>query len=293
MLYWKKDTLLLATGLSLQEISQVLCQSTTEQELQENLRLLNEKYLKRYLIMKEYRRQIRTGNQKLPLCIVIAGLPGTGKTSLAKELSAALDIGISIGGDALRSSFRSILPNEQNKVFFTSVYNTWKFYGDYSEQNLLLGYKEQSKIMNHAIQRMIADRGIRDGENILVEYLHFLPEHFDKEILTHPSFVPIVLRINDIEIYSERLMSRTNYSHLQSSGERLLGQKDKYLLIQKYQCKEANKYNLKIIDIDDFQVGLDLAFDFIFERLEKIIELKEYNKSIEYIEKIKSERKSI
>ena len=282
----------MATGLSLQEISKVLCKSTTEQELQENLRLLGEKYLKRYLTMKEYRAQIRNGIQKLPLCIIIAGLPGTGKTSLAKELSAALDIGVVIGGDALRSSFRCILPNEQNKVFFTSVYNTWKFYGEFTEQNLLQGYKEQSKIMNHAIQRMVADRGIRDGENILVEYLHFLPEHFDKEILLHPSFIPIILRINDIEIYTKRLKSRTYYSHLQSSGERLLEQKEKYLLLQKYQCKEANKYNLKIIDVDDFKIGLDLAFDFIFERIEKIIEIKEYNKSIEYIEKIKSERKS-
>lgn len=282
----------MATGLSLQEISKVLCKSTTEQELQENLRLLGGKYLKRYLTMKEYRTQIRNGKQKLPLCIIIAGLPGTGKTSLAKELSAALDIGVVIGGDALRSSFRCILPNKQNKVFFTSVYNTWKFFGEFSEQNLLQGYKEQSKIMNQAIQRMVADRGIRDGENILVEYLHFLPEHFDKEILAHPSFIPIVLRINDIEIYTKRLKSRTHYSHLQSSGERLLEQKDKYLLLQKYQCKEAKKYNLKIIDINDFQVGLDLAFDFIFERLEKIIEIKEYNKSIEYIETIKSERKS-
>lgn len=292
MLYWNEDSLLLGTGLSLHQIAEIICASATENELLNNLEKFGKKYQQRYLLLKTYKEQIRAGTQKLSLCIIIAGLPGTGKTSLAKELSSALDIGVVIGGDALRSSFRSVLAKNENPEFFTSVYNTWKFFGEYTESNLLKGYQKQSRILNQAIQRMIADRGIRDGENLLIEYLHFLPSHFDEEILNHPSVIPIVLRINNRTIYSERLNNRSLFSHLQSSGDRLLEQMDKYLILQKKQCTEVEEYDLPIVDIDDFQEAYDQILDIIFERIKLLIEIKTYDKEITYIEKLKTERKS-
>ncbi|MBY8995453.1 MAG: AAA family ATPase, partial [Candidatus Heimdallarchaeota archaeon] len=174
MIFWDSDSNLLATGLPLKAVSKLLATSSTDSELQQSLEKLGTKYLARYLIMKEYRTLVENGLQKLPIIPIIVGIPGAGKTTIAKELSTALNIGLVIGGDVLRSSLRSIITTE-NEIFHSSIYDTWKFFGKYSSKNLISGYKAQADIMNSIIQKMIADRGLRDGESMIVEYLHFLP----------------------------------------------------------------------------------------------------------------------
>ncbi|HUT81775.1 MAG TPA: hypothetical protein VMZ29_11285 [Candidatus Bathyarchaeia archaeon] len=293
MIYWENDSFLFSTGLPLKTISELLVNSLNETELKKALNLLGKKYLFRYETIKEYYSLSKQGLQKLPIIIIIAGIPGIGKTALAKEISIALNISLVIGGDALRSAIRSLLPKESSEVFFTSIYNTWKFYGENTSDNLLLGYKDQSKIMNQAIERMIADRGIRDGESLIVEYLQFIPSQFDNDLLKHPSIIPIILRINDTQIYHQRLQTRSNYSHLRSSGERLISNIDKYLLLQENLCNEASKYNLSIIDIDDFSKGYDQTLDIIINQISYLNKLKKYNKRLTYIENLEEERRII
>ena len=290
MIYWKEDPSILATGLSLREIGTILSNCNNEEEIHSQLEKLDPKYIHRYKIAKEYYSQIQRGIQKLPLIIIITGMPGIGKTALAKELSTAFNMGIIIGGDALRSSLRSNLPYVNNEVFFSSVYNTWKLYGEKNEENILKGFKDQSNIMNKTIQYLIADRGLRDGESMIIEYLHFLPSQFDSELLNHPSIIPIIMETSDREVYSERIKTREQYSHLRSSGNRLLDQMDTYLTLQKYQLTDSRKNKLRIINFDDFQEGIDESIDYLISRIEKISLLKDYIQKIDIIEKITKKR---
>ncbi|HUU77714.1 MAG TPA: AAA family ATPase [candidate division Zixibacteria bacterium] len=291
MIYWNDESTILATGLSLKQISTLLAQNISEEELISQLELIGLKYKERYLVAKEYFSQIKSGNQKLPLILLIAGMPGVGKTALAKELSVAFNIGITIGGDALRSSLRTVLPKENNEVFFTSVYDSWKVFGEQTKKNLIAGFLAQSEIMNSVTKRMIVDRGLRDGESMIIEYLHFLPSQFETEIINHPSIIPIIMEINDKKIYKERIETRTKYSHLRSTGERLLKQMETYLFLQEYQCSEARKNELTVINFNDFPSGLEQTFDFIIERIKAINIQKDYSRKIDYLEKIEKERK--
>ncbi|MFW9922787.1 MAG: hypothetical protein ACFFDW_05800 [Candidatus Thorarchaeota archaeon] len=279
-----------ATGLPLEKISKIIATSKNDTEYEEKIAVEGEKYLKRYVAFKQYQTLVKLGEQKLPLNIIISGIPGIGKTALAQALSKTFDIRIIIGGDALRSSFRTLLKKEDNEVFFDSVYNSWKYFGDFSRQNLNAGYFEQSKIMNKAVEYMITDRGFRDGESLIVEYLHFLPSQFNQEFLKHPSFLPIVLQITDEEIYSHRIMQRDQYSHLKSTGKRLLEQKEKYLLIQEFQCSEMEKYNLPIFNINDFDSGFDAIIEFVSTRIIKLNQIKNYTEKNILLEKIKQDR---
>ncbi|MHA1656473.1 MAG: AAA family ATPase [Candidatus Heimdallarchaeota archaeon] len=290
MIFWDKLSSLLATGLSLRTISSIIDGSRSEEELEEKLLQHGEKYFFRYRTIADYYSLVKSGQQKLPIIIIISGIPGVGKTTIAKELSAALNIGIVLGGDALRSSLRTILPREGNEAFFTSVYNTWKIFGEKRKATIIKGYQAQSLIMNKAVQRVITDRGLRDGESMIVEYLHFHPSQFDKNILTHPSIIPLLLVITDLTKYNERIIKREYFSHLRSAGDRLLAQQEQYLIIQEYIEKDARRFNLPVINVDNLEAAFDDILSIIIQRISELNTRKNINTKINLLEAIKKER---
>jgi mevalonate-3-phosphate-5-kinase len=292
MIYWNDDSFLLATGLPLDCVADILVNSSNIDEIEANLMNYGKKYLRRFQIVKEYFNLTKQGKQRLPIIPLVIGMPGIGKTALAKELSTALNIGIVIGGDSLRTTIRQHISRKKNEIFFTSVYNTWKFFGEKSAKTIIEGYKSQANVMNKTIERMIADRGFRDGESMIIEYLHFLPSQFDEEVLEHPSLMPIILKITDKEIYERRIEDRAFYSHLRNSGKRLLSHIDVYLQMQDYLCKEANKFGLQIISINNFEDGFELALNYLIDRIANLNKIKDYKKELRLVKEIANERKN-
>jgi 2-phosphoglycerate kinase len=287
MIYRNEDAYLFATGLSLVEIAQVL---TSQEDIETILKQRGSKYLERYLTVKQYYQLAQQGEQKLPIIPLIIGMPGVGKTALAKELSNALGISLVIGGDSLRSSLRQFISNKDNEVFNSSVYNTWKLYGEKTKESILEGYKAQANIMNKAVQYMIADRGLRDGESMIIEYLHFLPSQFDLDILKHPSIMPVIVKITDQDIYKSRIKDRSKFTHLRSSGDRLLSKIDIYQTMQEYLCEEANKFDMKIVTLDDFQSGFEEILDFCINRITILNTTKNIENEPDLVKKLKSNR---
>jgi len=290
MYSWQNESLLFSTGLSMQTIAELISTCKSEEQLQHELKLKGEKYLDRYLTMKEYTTLLRSGKQKLPIVIVLAGFPGIGKTILAKELALIYGINVVIGGDALRSSLRSFLKKSDNPEFHNSVYNAWKHFGEYTEVNLIKGFESQSTIMNKTVEHLIADRGLRDGESMIVEYLHFLPAQINKDLFKHPSVIPIVLKINDRNEYEKRIQSREKYSHLRSPGKRLLDHIDQYLVLQEHQCKEAKKHKIIVVGVDQFELSMDILLTYINQRIKELNDLKDIDLKSEFLSKFEKER---
>ncbi|TFF84598.1 hypothetical protein EU523_01535 [Candidatus Heimdallarchaeota archaeon] len=293
MIYNNENAALLATGLPLEEIASLLRERLSGEALQDKLNSMGNKYLKRYLIIKEYKDLVISGKQKLPIIIVLTGMPGVGKTSLSREIATMLGVGPVLGGDAIRSACRGLLPRKRNKPFFTSVYQSWQFFGKYTEKNAIRGYRAQAKILNDTMQRIIVDRGLRDGESMIIEFLHFIPDQFSQEVFNHPSFIPFVLKINDADIYTQRLQARERYTHLRSSGDRLIQQQGKYLLLQSYQCSCAEKAGIPIIVMDDFEKGFEDMLNHLFPRIKKLNQLLDYSNNLSIIQRLTKEREDV
>ena len=73
--------------------------------------------------------------------IFIGGVPGVGKTSLSGILSKKLGIDIVLSGDYLREFIRPLLKDPESiKLLSTSVYDSWKAFGNKTRDNIIKGF---------------------------------------------------------------------------------------------------------------------------------------------------------
>lgn len=286
-----KDDLLLCTGLSLKEIAEILANSSP-QNIENKLREKGNKYLERYLTFKQYKELTFSQKLKEPLVPIIAAMPCVGKTTLAREVATALGIGNVMGGDSFRAALRELVSKEENPAFFTSVYESWKFYGDETRENILKGFQAQAKIMNQAIERIAADRGIRDGESMVIEYLHFLPSQWSKEVLEYPAIIPIVLRTNSIDVYKRRMSLRDKMTHFKGNAARLIDVAERYLAMQELQCEDTKAHGIPIVVTDDWEAAYDKILDIIFERIRKLINMAGVEEP-EIVKRLREERQKL
>ncbi len=289
MIYDNGTSLLLCTGLTLTQLRDVI--SDDENEVENNLKKFGPKYLERYIAFKMYRRLVSEGSLKEPIIPIIGAMPCVGKTSMAREIATAFGIGNVIGGDSFRAALREFIPKEKNPEFFTSVYDAWKFFGKKNKVNTIKGFDGQARIINRAIQRMVADRGIRDGESMVFEYLHFMPSQYDNEVIFHPSVIPIVLRIDSENLQKERIAARDRTTHLKGDSARLLDALEAYRAMQEHQCDDARKKRIPVIPTDDWNKAIDEVLTIITKRIKELNESK-CTRDPAYVDKIRKERKA-
>ena len=266
MIYNEKDSLLLVTGLNLKEIGEIL----KEKDIQVILKKKGEKYLDRYLTWKKYKELTFSEKLKEPILPLFVAFPCIGKTTISREIATAFGLGDVMGGDAFRAALREFINKEKEPAFFISIYESWKIFGEKTEENLIKGFDAQAKITNQAMERLVVDRGIRDGESMVFEYLHFLPSQYHEDTLRHPSFIAIVLTLKNKNIWKERIKNRVKKTHLKGGTQRLLDAFDIYEFFQKRLEKESREFGIPIVETDNWEKAVDEVISIIIERVKKL-----------------------
>ena len=195
-----------------------------------------------------------------PKIVLIGGIPGVGKTSIAGEIAKALDIDIVLSGDYLREFIRPFGDYAKFSVMSKSVYNAWTSFGERNRENIVSGFLAQSKIMNAGISAIIR-RAAGNGEDIVIEQLHFVPSQLGKDLINQ--IIPIYLYIHDIDIHRNRLRERVNFTHANSPGERLADQLDTYRFMMDYSLDESRSYGIKIFESSDYRKTLKDVLAFV------------------------------
>jgi mevalonate-3-phosphate-5-kinase len=181
--------------------------------------------------------------------ILIGGIPGVGKSSISGFLASNLGVDIVLSGDYLREFARPLVNGEEGRILNYSVYEAWKQFGEFSKENVLKGFHEQGRIINRGIEAVLR-RAIDNGESLILETLYFIPEYINDDVLN--KIIPLYIQISNQSLNAQRLLQRTQYTHFQSSGDRLAEQLPVYGIMRDYSVEQCRKYSIKVFDNLDF-----------------------------------------
>jgi 2-phosphoglycerate kinase len=111
-----------------------------------------------------------------PVAILIGGVPGAGKTTLAIKLANELGIKEVVDTDNIRQVMRIY---DKNPILHSVTHDCWKFFGEKTDENSLKGFAAHTELLHEAIIEILR-YNLRRNTSIIIEGVHVTPDLLKK-----------------------------------------------------------------------------------------------------------------
>lgn len=168
-----------------------------------------------------------------PVVILLAGAPGTGKSTIANLLVQRLGLSHHLSTGFIRASIRQFLPDSQVKLMARHAFDAWEELPkplDTAIDPVLQGLMAQAEVLKPAIKECVG-RANREGIGLVVEGSHLIPQIFDPGELG--ATLLCVLDVPDRKLlqkralsdnHSRRTLNHTQLDRLLALQETIVGQ---------------------------------------------------------------------
>ena len=203
-----------------------------------------------------------------PIIVLLAGVPGIGKSTLATSLSERLEITNIIGTDMIREILRQTISSKLIPEIHSSSYEAYKYLKSTLKPKLkesIVGYEEQSRHVIVGVEAVI-ESALYSRENTVIEGVHLAPNILNPEVLNEPHVIMILLYLEEEKEHSRRIESRG--SRIEKRGaESFIDAFLEIRDIQTYLVEEATKTKIPIIETTDGSKTITKIMDIIWERI--------------------------
>ncbi|MHA2251192.1 MAG: hypothetical protein ACXAD7_12585 [Candidatus Kariarchaeaceae archaeon] len=191
-----------------------------------------------------------------PLVILLGGVTGIGKSTIAQLFAKRLGVKSVMGTDLIREVLRVTISSDLMPTLHTSSYIAYNqldtsFLPALSEP--IVGFEEQARSVIVGVEAAI-EQTIKDNEILIIEGVHLIPGLIRKKITKNQGTIAFQLVLNDEEAHHSRLRRRE--SKLQNRGTHYSKYFDEIREIQSYLIEQASNNNIPIIDVDNDQKAL-------------------------------------
>ena len=202
----------------------------------------------RYIVWNEF---LRSGR---PLLLLIGGTIGSGKSTIATDISHRLDIVRTQSTDMLREVMRMLIPETLLPVLHTSSFKAWKklpFVDDETPRDLLIteGYQSQAELLAGPCEAVL-NRALGERVSMILEGVHVRPtllERIPKD--TDAIVISVMLAVLKPKELRRRLEGRGAHA-VQRRAERYLKHFDAIWQLQSFLLSEADQHEIPIIPND-------------------------------------------
>lgn len=186
--------------------------------------------------------------------ILINGVPGSGKTTIAYKLAAILEIEEVIQTDTIKEVFKVI---NHPEIALSTTHNAWKFFGEKNKHNVIKGFKEHTKYFEDFLLKII-EITEKEGKNIIIEGVHATPRLYS--LIETKNKISFFLNINE----SSRLMRcDVKNSKRKVKNTDWYNNSDVISFLNYYLKEESEKNGIIIIDNINMRNSLDFIISSI------------------------------
>ena len=222
----------------------------------------------RYLVWLEY---LRSGR---PLILVIGGINGVGKSTMAAELSHRLNIVRTQSTDMLREVMRQMVSKPLLPAIHTSSFRAWTalpagYLATTGSDDLMIdGFLTQSEQVGVAVEAVL-QRALSERVAMIIEGIHVHPGYMQSLARSDDAIiVPFMLATLDPEQLKKQLRGRAMDAP-NRRAERYLKNFDTIWKLQSYLLAEADRAHVPILSDWPTVQAVEQAMDMIFTMLNR------------------------
>ena len=212
------------------------------------------KEAERYLFWREFRRK------KVPLVVLLGGVTGVGKSTIATELAFRLSIRTIIGTDTVREVMRKMIARELLPDLHTSSFLAWR---ELKSNSLIEGFESQVRHVSVGVKAVL-DRVQREGMNAIIEGIHLIPGFVE----TGENTFMYILTVTDRKALEAHFYERSRYS--KRPAEYYIEHMDEILWLQEYIVRKAREHGVKVIENVELEKTVNEIMEDLMKRLREI-----------------------
>lgn len=214
------------------------------------------KEAERYLFWREFKRK------KIPLVVLLGGVTGVGKSTIATELAFRLSIRTIIGTDTVREVMRKIIAKELLPDLHASSFMAWRTLK--GSGGIIEGFENQVRHVSVGVKAVL-DRAQREGMNAIIEGIHLVPGFIEPGENTFM----YVLAVSDRKVLESHFYERSRYS--KRPAEYYIKHLDEILLLQDYIVEKAREHGVKVIENVELEKTVDEIMEDLMNRLREAL----------------------
>lgn len=209
------------------------------------------KEAERYLFWREFRRK------KIPLVVLLGGVTGVGKSTIATELAFRLSIRTIIGTDTVREVMRKIIARELLPDLHASSFLAWR---ELKANSLIEGFESQVRHVSVGVKAVL-DRVQREGMNAIIEGIHLVPGFVE----TGQNVFMYILTVSDRKALEAHFYERSRYS--KRPADYYIEHIDEILWLQDYIVRKAKEHGVKVIENIELERTVNEIMEDLMKRL--------------------------
>jgi len=228
-------------------------------------RQLGEDVAQRYLVWRKYQDPADR-----PIMILLGGVAGTGKTSLALEVAHRLGIQRILSTDSIRQIMRLMLSRELIPALHASSFDAHRVRGALERHaSVIDGFYEQAATVSVGV-RAALDRAIEENSSLILDGVSLVPGLIDLEPYRDKAHVIfLVVAVLDEEVLAERYKVRAEQAS-RRPARRYLENLQEILQMQEHFLELAERFEVPIVDNASFERSVKFIIRHVTEQLQKV-----------------------